>query len=79
MGLNPRRPKGILCLKIRMLGLVVGEVLVRFRPSPPNASSFRWSVWKERVLDFQQKFQQNDRYGTFLLMQLYVSNPLLTL
>ena len=28
--------------------------------------------------DFQQKFQQNDRYGTFLLMQLYVCDPLLT-
>lgn len=34
---------------------------------------------KKGVSDFQQKFQQNDWYGTFLLMQLYVSDPLLTL
>jgi len=34
---------------------------------------------KKGVSDFRQKFQQNDRYGTFLLMRLYVSDPLLTL
>ena len=34
---------------------------------------------KKGASDFQQKFQQNDLFGTFLLMQPYVSNPSLTL
>ena len=41
--------------------------------------AFVGAFGKKGVSDFQQKFQQNDRYGTFLLMQLYVSDPLLTL